>query len=976
MKPRVLFFVPLVAALATAADLPTPQWIWAPEAISSGEVTFTKTFSLPAAPKSATLKVTADDFYTLNANGKFLFFSENWRNLRNADLAPLLKAGENTLILNARNAEGPAGLIAWLDVELADGSTLRFASDESWSVRPAADESTASRPAVALGPLGMDPWGDPWSGSGIDHISVPDGFVVEKLYDVPAAQGSWVVLANDGRGGFYVSDEKDRGIFHFTVQNDRVAKVTPVPAKVTGAQGLQMVGDALYAHVSGTGLLRLTDSDGDGIVDSPEELPSASTAGEHGIHALVPSPKEGELLVVGGNAAKTPPLDSTRIPVSYENDLIERTWDPRLIARKAWVAPAGWIASFDPAAETYGLISVGYRNAYDVAANSFGDLFTYDSDEEWDLGMPWYRPTRICLASSGSDYGWRSGSDNWPRYYEDSLPPLLEIGPGSPTGMLSARDAAFPARYRNAIFALDWTYGTMRALHLEPKGSAYEIRSEDFVVGTPLPMTDAVIAEDGSMIFITGGRQIASAVFRVRYAGSESTEPAPPADSTEARTARELRHRLETFHGAAHPDAVETAWPHLASPDRFLRYAARVAVEWQPVASWKSRLETETRPQAVVTGVVALARMGTKDDTALAQRKLDELDLASLDEELLLGWLRAQSLVWERLDRTSEAATIDKLLALFPNPSGPVTQEIARLLAFQREPRMIEPALKVLAESKRSTPPRWADSDLIERNTSASYGGTFTRFLNNRPPGTAIRVAEFLILTRDQWTADQARAFFTFLNSLSNFQGGASYSRFIAEIRRKALDGAPEAVQAAAAEIPANHAERRPITVQMPKGPARNWTVDEAVAAIEEVGWDGATAAAGRNLFHAVACVACHQFDGEGGAIGPDLSNVRGKFDVRSLLESIIEPSKAISDQYGTYEIELTDGRKLTGLVMEGNEGEDLVVYVGEEMKTFPHQEVRSVQLSPISAMPPGLATPLNATELRDLLAYLLEKTH
>jgi hypothetical protein len=75
-------------------------------------------------------------------------------------------------------------------------------------------------------------------------------------------------------------------------------------------------------------------------------------------------------------------------------------------------APGGWIAKTDPEGKSWELVSAGYRNSYDIAFNEAGDLFIYDSDMEWDFGTPWYRPTRVCHATSGGDYGWRTGSAN------------------------------------------------------------------------------------------------------------------------------------------------------------------------------------------------------------------------------------------------------------------------------------------------------------------------------------------------------------------------------------------------------------------------------------------------------------------------------------------------------------------------------------------------------------------------------------
>ena len=39
-----------------------------------------------------------------------------------------------------------------------------------------------------------------------------------------------------------------------------------------------------------------------------------------------------------------------------------------------------------------------------------GELFTFDSDDEGDMGLPWYRPARICHVVSGVDWGWRNGA--------------------------------------------------------------------------------------------------------------------------------------------------------------------------------------------------------------------------------------------------------------------------------------------------------------------------------------------------------------------------------------------------------------------------------------------------------------------------------------------------------------------------------------------------------------------------------------
>jgi hypothetical protein len=99
----------------------------------------------------------------------------------------------------------------------------------------------------------------------------------------------------------------------------------------------------------------------------------------------------------------------------------------------------------------------GYGIQFDFAFNLNGDIFSYDADMEWDIGSPWYRPTRINQSPSGGEFGWRSGAGKWPAYYADSLPATIDIGPGSPTGTTFGTGAKFPAKYQTAFFANDWT---------------------------------------------------------------------------------------------------------------------------------------------------------------------------------------------------------------------------------------------------------------------------------------------------------------------------------------------------------------------------------------------------------------------------------------------------------------------------------------------------------------------------------------
>ncbi len=807
----------------------------------------------------------------------------------------------------------------------------------------------------------------------LDGLNVAKGFRVERVHSVDAdTQGSWVSLTIDDRGRLIASDQGKKGLFRATITNGS-ASVQKLPIELSGAQGLLWKSGDLYASVTSEGMYRASDADGDGEFDTTELLSAYFGRGEHGNHALVDTEDGDEIYAVSGNQTPLPAATSIvrrRVQSWKEDLLLPRQWDPRGHARGI-LAPGGWITRFDPATKTHDVYCIGFRNEYDVAVNSLGDLFTYDADMEWDLGLPWYRPTRICLAVSGGDYGWRSGSGKSPTYYEDSLPPLVEIGPGSPTGVVSGRGGKFPEKYQHAIFALDWTYGRILAIHVRPEGAGYTAEVEDFVSGPALPVTDAVMGRDGALYFTTGGRGAKSELMRVVYVGGESTQPAvAPALPREATTRREL----EAFHGIESPKAIEIAWPHLASNDRFLRHAARVAIESQPVADWADKVFTETNSQARITGTVALARMGTSAMQPHVVDCLTAIDAGSLPKSQLLGLLRAYALTFERLGRPSDAqrdAVISELNPMLPASDADINTELLRVLVYLRAPDVVAKGMRLINDHGRSSKITWGGVEKL----NARYGATLKRLSSNPPPTEAILYAFMLRLTDHGWTPELRRQYFTFLNRAGKADGGASYPGYLANLRDEALATCTDAERVALADLTGEDFNPMPnFPIEPPSGPGHEWTLDEAMAAVDGRSRGKLSFERGRSLFHAVSCGACHRFDGLGGGVGPDLTSVPNKFDTSYLVEAIIHSSKNISDQYQSSMLLLDSGQVLTGLVVE--QDPDTILVYSPDPKAEPtrvsRDDIDAIQPSPVSQMPSGLLNSLNADELRNLVAYIM----
>lgn len=724
-------------------------------------------------------------------------------------------------------------------------------------------------------------------------------------------------------------------------------------------------------------------------------------------HALRLSPDGRKIVVVAGNFTQ-PPFDIvrnaepqtmggvrdtvlraqvpeghiSRVPVNWDEDLLlPRQWDGNGHARGI-LAPGGWIAQTDPDGKTWELFSIGFRNAYDIAFNADGELFAYDSDMEWDMGMPWYRPTRLVHVVSGGDYGWRSGTGCWPSYYADSLPPVLDIGPGSPVGIEFGYGTKFPERYQKALYLLDWTFGTIYAVHLEPHGSSYRAKKEEFLSRSPLPLTDAVVGRDGALYFIVGGRGTQSELFRVRYVGSESTEAVAYRERS-APAERQLRHRLEEYHvpfsNADGPQAcIDAAISLLGHPDRFIRYAARIALEHQPVDLWRNKIHemSLTDVDGVITASIALARQGDGRDRALlVQRLLSLWRLPSLSMQQQLGVLRAIQLVLIRLGSPTaqeKSAILDELDHAFPTGLDLVDRELGNILVFVESPTFLTKALAEL--EKPSRPTLYDVGEVIERNRG--YGGPIAAMLKNAPDQQQIHYAFILRNVRQGWTLSQRQTYFRFLDKARGWSGGASYINFLKNIDNEAFANATDAERLA---IEATGARKPFVQPELPKprGPGKNWTLDELVQIGEAKLSRGRDFKNGQKMFAAARCVVCHRFAGDGGSTGPDLTQLAGRFNLKDLVESIVDPGKVVSDQYKAVTIATHSGRVYTGkIVYENNQVLTLLINPEDPTKVveIEKQDIEEVAPSPTTLMPRELLNALNEEEVLDLLAYLLSR--
>lgn len=789
-------------------------------------------------------------------------------------------------------------------------------------------------------------------------IKAADGFSVEAVYEIPREFGSWVSLASEKDGRLVASDQYGK-LYRITPNPDaNKTQVEALPVEIGRAQGLLYAFDRLYvmAHPGdgqAAGLYQLQDTTGDDQYDSVQLILPINGEGEHGPHAIVLSPDKQSLYICAGNHTDLPEITASALPRTWDEDqVLPRLWDAGGHA-VGKMAPGGWICQVDPDGGNLKLIAAGFRNEYDIAFDANGELFTYDADMEWDIGTPWYRPTRVNHVVSGAEFGWRSGTGKWPSVYPDSLGSVIDIGPGSPTGITFGTGAKFPEKYQRALFICDWSYGIIYAIHLTPAGSTFTAEAERFCSAPAMQVADlCVLPSDGNLYFVVGGRKTQSVLYRIKSTDSAATVAAT---AVALPSAFADRHRLEQWHQplestALAASAIEQSLTMLDSNDRNLRYAARIAIEHQDPTVWQTHLASTTDTQTLLELSLAAVRGKLSDQKENIIGRLSGLDWSTLSAMQQVHLLRVYGLASVRFENFSAqdwSAIVKQIGPHFPSGNSELDRELCRVLVAAGDAETTAKTVTLLQEAATQE--------------------------------AQIHYALCLANAKTGWQAESRLAYFRWYLDSVNLRGGNSFGGFLRNIRQQAIDNIdmaalpPAEQQVLQALIATQPTPANPQSELEARAFVNKWSLEEILPLAERelINRDFEN---GKKMFAITQCYKCHRFAGDGGMIGPDLSAVGRRMNKHDLVQSLVDPSEVVSDQYQATMFQLVDGRVVTGRVANLNGDSYLVqedMLDPGRLSGISVNDIEAMKPSPNSMMPSGLLDTLTQDDILDLLAYL-----
>lgn len=806
--------------------------------------------------------------------------------------------------------------------------------------------------------------------------------------DIDAKGRIWVTEGRNYRGFRTVPSEGDRVVILEDTDGDGVADKSTVfyqGKDLNAPLGIAVIGNAIYVSMSPT-LIKFTDVDGDGVfnpaVDKKEVFLTGFSASnhDHTLHSVSAGP-DGELYFNTGNEAFRVKGPDGR---QFTND-----GKP---GADGHPSPQG--VAFRVKPDGTGLQPVGcnFRNSYEQAVTSFGDVFMNDNDDAQSCRTSWMMEY--------ADFGYHTsdGRMHWQavrrphqampqahwRQADPGVSPAGDIyGSGAPTGIAFYENGALPERYLGTLLSGEAALNTILGYQPRLEKAGFSLQRRDFLtsnaskqfsgtdstgikkIADPLKTwfrpSDIAVGPDGALYVCdwydsrVGGHQTfdakgLGAIYRIAPKGFKSKVPTldlttvpgmVEALKSPAPNVRVLGWRALVAQG---PKALGPVKALLADPNPYIRARAVWVLARLGETGIKEvrELLRSSQPQMRIVALRALRRadVAIVPDAAVLARDPDpavrrEAALAVRDlpfaeiKDILLSLAKG----YDGADRYYLEAFGKACTGCEED-----AYDMLKLRLRQQDPQKWSTAFAGIAWRLH---PACAVADLKARALSPELPRSARMRALDALAFIPTREAAQAVLAIAQTGADDTynQARFWLGNRGGNYWRDFGIAAGLAALKRQVKE---EAVADASAFKLANVA-------LSPKG------------------------VRGRDLFLGRAtCVSCHKVGDQGQEIGPDLSFIGAKYNAAVIKESVVDPSSAIVFGYEVTTVRTKDGQSHQGFLRSDGDPVSLQDFTGA-MHSFPKSDVLSRETSATSLMPSAKTLNLGDGDLDDLAGFFAE---
>ena len=786
------------------------------------------------------------------------------------------------------------------------------------------------------------------------------------------------------------------------------SKVFVQDPELVAPMGICLYGNRVIVSCS-PHVLVFTDEDGDDRADRKERLLTGFGGfdHDHGVHTVVPGP-DGNLYLVTGNAGPHHVTDafgwtlrSGGVDPWGRNGKFDSSVP---VSDDGRVYVNGLALRFRPDGSALSVFAHNFRNPYEIAVDSFGDVWHSDNDDT--VGC------RIAWTMEGANLGFRS-ADGRRKWQDDRRPgqstpaahwhqddpgvlPAGEIyGAGAPTGLIRYEGDAFGPDFRGCLLFCEAGHGCVYQCQPIPNGAGFQYRLKRLVWPRPVDAgdvdpdanvsastwfrpTDAAIAPNGD-VFISdwydsyvGGHRVTDLaaegrIFRLSLPneprganGAAVTEPVVILSTIDGcleafrSPSPHLRALARDGLLADAEKSVEPVTPLLHDENPFIRARAiwllsELDPEWIDATA---ELADDGDPRIRITVLRAMNAAGVrveelaarflKDPSPAVRREL-AVALRGLPLETIRPYLLELAAGFDGQDRTYLEA-----IGLAAEPYADALYPDLKM-RLGDEPRNWSPAFAELVWRLHPTSAlpdlaahcRKSGQSLAERRRTIDA----IAFIGNQD---ALRALQSLL---ESWKKDDA----------AKREETAELAEYTSWWVSRLTEDLSEQQE---------NASEPPPAISMSSSPATPVAVDRN--RIDQIVSLPGDAKRGRALFFGdrAACGKCHQWQGAGGGLGPDLSFAKRKFGPRELAEAILYPDASILTGYETWSIVDREGRIHTGLLVSTGGAVTIRSAEGKLVRIRRH-DIEELIRQPISLMPQKIGKVLTTQEIADLMEFI-----